>query len=825
MFVRVAMQCHRIAMRVRVCIMVISCFNIVVMSDKRAEDQSLFDRDRSILSQSVPESHTHYEQKPRQLPKRWSHLKRTAVTSELPTDDMLVRYRWQKQRRQRRSNQPLDAITECVDCHRQIVLFLAGRRTTIIVEPNTHLFSPEFEIITVSQQHRARRETVAVERHAFVRGDVIGAYDSSVSLYMYPNGNLRGTVFLNDVVYAIEPASLYEEVSGDDMIMYDSTVLEWDATMGVRPQCVSVGGSDSSSHNNDNDTIDVTSQRRRDHERQRHRRGPPADGNTTCTVLGVADSVYFESNNNDLAGTITSILSDMAFVNTIFKRALFNDVSYGIVASKVIVYQDALVDPYRRAFSTPSEMLTLMGIPQSDGLVQHSEFCLVHFFTSFTFDGGVQGFGHVGVNGNGICNHFGNPNVESYTNIAWTSDLNSGIKYPILMRMLVTAHEVAHNFGSLHDGGDCAPSADDGGKYLMFAISVAGSQVNNAYLSSCSLNQMSDSIRNHGACFAKPAFGDCGNGLWEPGGLDGDVSTTSDNEECDSGNRTHGDACCDVGCTLKAGAVCSDRNQRCCGNCSFASADTVCYSGFDNDMDCKNTTYCDGVTAQCPQAVENIEGTACGDKGACVANEDVSQRCQHWCLHFGADSCACEAPQDCEVCCKNNEQLEPYCPASSTFDVAANDCTYANNTRVAAIRPFTSECSTPPSSIYNNSEFLNSSGGRVYTSDLFLNAFALCGNGLCDGAGKCVAVDEDLLEDLLNDLSGITAESLWTFAQINIVGATTLLLGVPWLLVSCLCCLRDGMQRHRVQDTFAKAVVEEHKTADFNLTEDFTEMH
>lgn len=47
---------------------------------------------------------------------------------------------------------------------------------------------------------------------------------------------------------------------------------------------------------------------------------------------------------------------------------------------------------------------------------------------------------------------------------------------------LVTTHELGHNFGAEHDPDnilDCAPSDDDGGKYVMYPIAVSGDHVNN----------------------------------------------------------------------------------------------------------------------------------------------------------------------------------------------------------------------------------------------------------------------------------------------------------------------------------------------------------
>lgn len=50
---------------------------------------------------------------------------------------------------------------------------------------------------------------------------------------------------------------------------------------------------------------------------------------------------------------------------------------------------------------------------------------------------------------------------------------------------LVTTHELGHNFGAEHDPDNiasCAPSDDQGGKYVMYPIAVSGDHVNNKVL-------------------------------------------------------------------------------------------------------------------------------------------------------------------------------------------------------------------------------------------------------------------------------------------------------------------------------------------------------
>lgn len=46
----------------------------------------------------------------------------------------------------------------------------------------------------------------------------------------------------------------------------------------------------------------------------------------------------------------------------------------------------------------------------------------------------------------------------------------------------MTTHELGHNFGAEHDPDNiayCAPSDDQGGKFVMYPIAVSGDHVNN----------------------------------------------------------------------------------------------------------------------------------------------------------------------------------------------------------------------------------------------------------------------------------------------------------------------------------------------------------
>uniref|UniRef100_A0A673KVR0 Disintegrin and metalloproteinase domain-containing protein 17-like n=1 Tax=Sinocyclocheilus rhinocerous TaxID=307959 RepID=A0A673KVR0_9TELE len=210
---------------------------------------------------------------------------------------------------------------------------------------------------------------------------------------------------------------------------------------------------------------------------------------------------------------------------------------------------------------------------------------------------------------------------------------------------LVTTHELGHNFGAEHDPDNipaCAPSDDQGGKYVMYPIAVSGDHVNNKRFSNCSKFSVSRALKVKAhQCFKKRSSKLCGN------------SRVEEDEDCDPGLlHLNDDPCCTAKCKFRKQAQCSDRNSPCCKNCRFESVDKICQETIT--ATCKGMSRCTGNSSECPTPGNLDNNTECVDKGRCQKGE-----CIPFCeaLH-DLESCACnETENSCKVCCRSRSGL------------------------------------------------------------------------------------------------------------------------------------------------------------------------
>ncbi|XP_070787110.1 disintegrin and metalloproteinase domain-containing protein 17-like, partial [Enoplosus armatus] len=290
---------------------------------------------------------------------------------------------------------------------------------------------------------------------------------------------------------------------------------------------------------------------------------------------------------------------------------------------------------------------------------------------------------------------------------------------------LVTTHELGHNFGAEHDPDNipyCAPSDDQGGKFVMYPIAVSGDHVNNKRFSNCSKISVGKTLRFKAPlCFKERNSKVCGNSRVEEG------------EECDPGLlHLNDDPCCSSDCKFKGVAQCSDRNSPCCRNCKFEQAGTRCQEPIS--ATCKGISSCTGNSSKCPPPENAEDNTVCVDNGRCHNGE-----CNPFCEAMqNLQSCACNETEDsCKVCCRGkNGTCSPFIQANGSF--------------------------------------------------LFLRKGKPCTVGFCDEAGKCMKQVQDVIERLWDFIDKLDINTFGKFLADNIVGSVVVFSLVFWIPLSIL---------------------------------------
>ncbi|XP_076080062.1 disintegrin and metalloproteinase domain-containing protein 10-like [Mytilus galloprovincialis] len=171
----------------------------------------------------------------------------------------------------------------------------------------------------------------------------------------------------------------------------------------------------------------------------------------------------------------------------------------------------------------------------------YDQFCLSYIFTHRDFDNGILGLAWTAEPGTsgGLCSRYTlytdgrlSLNTGIVTDLNYRNDVTTAVSY------VTFAHEIGHNFGSLHGESSnptCAPCGSSG-NYIMFAQATAGTKSNNILFSSCSISSMATMVATRGrntanGCFVEYSSPTCGNKVVESGedydcGWDDDCTDT-----------------------------------------------------------------------------------------------------------------------------------------------------------------------------------------------------------------------------------------------------------------------------------------------------------
>ncbi|XP_077949941.1 disintegrin and metalloproteinase domain-containing protein 17 isoform X2 [Gasterosteus aculeatus] len=634
------------------------------------------------------------------------------------------------------------------------------RHFRLYLRTNDQLFTEDFRVMMVED---GRERNVTVNRHKYFTGHVIGEVNSRVQAHI-DDHEFSAHILTDEAEYNVEPLWRFTSAPPDGrLLVYRSEDIK---SLG-RLQRPSVCGYVTSGprHRPPNDA-EVTAPEDLEEEEEeatasRGRRQLPDPQKNTCPLLLVADHRFFEHmGRGEESTTLNYLIELIDRVDDIYRNTSWDEdfSGYGVQIQQIIIEKNPTpVGPGGSHFNMGGSPAEGRGVWDVKKLLEFSvdiaekasNVCLAHLFTYQDFDEGTLGLAYVAPSKpdipGGLCSRAcpssANGQRDTYLNTGLTSTKNYGKTILTKEADLVTTHELGHNFGAEHDPEDipyCAPSEDQGGKYVMYPIAVSGDHVHNKMFSNCSKRSIVKRLRAKApSCFRRRNTNVCGNSRVEQG------------EQCDPGLlHIHLDRCCTADCRLTAGAQCSDRNSACCKNCVFAAEGEVCQEPID--ATCKGHSYCTGNSSECPPPENAADETACLDSGECLEGE-----CVPFCRAvLQLQPCACnQTNASCTVCCRDGGGVcAPYRDAAGHF--------------------------------------------------LFLRKGKPCTVGFCDGAGKCMKQVQDAVERLWDFIDTLDIDTLGTFLADNMVVSVVALSLLLWVPLSVLVhCVDKKLDKEYEQNT------------------------
>ncbi|TKS86646.1 Disintegrin and metalloproteinase domain-containing protein 17 [Collichthys lucidus] len=625
--------------------------------------------------------------------------------------------------------------------HRQFKLYL----TT-----NTGLFTDNFKAVFVDKHGKEKNYDVQLQN--YFTGHVVGEENSRVQAHI-EGDEFSAHILTDEAEYNVEPLWRFTDSPTDGrLLVYRSDDIKNLSRIASPKVCGYV-------HAESKDLLPQTARedwdgQEVDQEKEYHhreKRQAHDHRKNTCPLLLVADYRFFRHmGRGQESVTLNYLIELIDRVDDIYRNTTWNDEfkGYGVQIHQIIINKEPTKPPpghagtgwvhYNMENSPVSgkqvwDVKKLLEQFSSDIADNASTVCLAHLFTYQDFDEGTLGLAYVAPSKpqalGGLCPkpYYPSHSVKkpSYLNTGLTSTKNYGKTILTKEADLVTTHELGHNFGAEHDPDNipyCAPSDDDGGKFVMYPIAVSGDHVNNKRFSNCSKISVGKTLRYKApVCFKERNSKVCGNSRVEEG------------EQCDPGLlHLNDDPCCSADCKFKHGSQCSDRNSPCCRNCKFEQAGVRCQEAIS--ATCKGISSCTGNSSKCPPPENAMDNMVCVDNGRCLNGE-----CNPFCEAVqNLQSCACNETEDsCKVCCRRKDgTCSPFVQLDGSF--------------------------------------------------LYLRKGKPCTVGFCDEGGKCMKQVQDVIERLWDFIDKLDINTFGKFLADNIVGSVVVFSLIFWIPLSIL---------------------------------------
>uniref|UniRef100_A0A8C1A8E1 ADAM metallopeptidase domain 17a n=1 Tax=Cyprinus carpio carpio TaxID=630221 RepID=A0A8C1A8E1_CYPCA len=543
----------------------------------------------------------------------------------------------------------------------RLVSFTAlQRHFKLYLTTNTELFSDNFKAVFLDKNGKEHQYDIQLQN--YYKGHIVGEEHSRVQAHI-DGEEFSAHILTEEAEYNVEPLWRFTESPPDGrLLVYRSEDIKNISRLSSPKVCGYVNAD--AQELLPVRAVGQTEQEEGPHNRER--RSAHDHKKNTCPLLLVADHRFYKHmGRGEESTTLNYLIELIDRVDDIYRNTSWDDdfKGYGVQIQQIIINKEPTkVAPGKIHYNMDGSPLGRKdGVWDVKKLLEQfshdiadnaSAVCLAHLFTYQDFDDGTLGLAYVAPSKQGLGGLCPKPyypsqtvRKPSYLNTGLTSTMNYGKTILTKEADLVTTHELGHNFGAEHDPDiivDCAPSDDQGGKYVMYPIAVSGDHVNNKRFSSCSKVSVSKTLKVKAhQCFKERNSKLCGN------------SRVEGDEDCDPGLlHLNDDPCCTAKCKFRKRAQCSDRNSPCCKDCRFESVNKTCQETIT--ATCKGTSKCTGNSSECPTPGNLLDNTECVDKGRCQEGE-----CKPFCeaVH-NLESCACNETEDsCKVCCRSSSGL------------------------------------------------------------------------------------------------------------------------------------------------------------------------
>ncbi|XP_016330964.1 disintegrin and metalloproteinase domain-containing protein 17a isoform X2 [Sinocyclocheilus anshuiensis] len=545
----------------------------------------------------------------------------------------------------------------------RLVSFTAlQRHFKLYLTTNTDLFTDNFKAVFLDKN--GKEDQFDIQLQNYYKGHVVGEEHSRVQAHI-DGEEFSAHILTEEAEYNVEPLWRFTESPSDGrLLVYRSEDIKNISQLSSPKVCGYVNADAQELLPEEARAAGQTEQEEEPHNIER--RSAHDHKKNTCPLLLVADHRFYKHmGRGEESTTLNYLIELIDRVDDIYRNTSWDEdfKGYGVQIQQIIINKE----PTKVAQGEIHYNMDGSPLGRKDGvwdvkkLLEQfsydiadnaSTVCLAHLFTYQDFDDGTLGLAYVAPSKQGLGGLCPKPyypsqtvRKPSYLNTGLTSTMNYGKTILTKEADLVTTHELGHNFGAEHDPDNipaCAPSDDQGGKYVMYPIAVSGDHVNNKRFSNCSKFSVSRALKVKAhQCFKERSSKLCGN------------SRVEEDEDCDPGLlHLNDDPCCTAKCKFRKQAQCSDRNSPCCKNCRFESVDKICQETIT--ATCKGMSRCTGNSSECPTPGNLDDNTECVDKGRCQKGE-----CIPFCeaLH-DLESCACnETENSCKVCCRSMSGL------------------------------------------------------------------------------------------------------------------------------------------------------------------------